>query len=85
MCKFAKVFRSGYYKWLSTAGRRDKREEQDRLDFEKIKEAHSLCPKRKGIISIRKSLLNVGILMNNKKINAFVASLALIQENAILI
>ena len=68
MCKLAKVSRSGYYKWLSTVAIRDRREEQDRLDFEKIKGAHRLCPKRKGIISIHKSLLDMGILMNNKKI-----------------
>lgn len=68
MRKLAKVSRSGDYKWLSTVGTRDKREEQDRFDFEKIKEAHSLCPKRKGIISIHKRLLDMGILMNNKKI-----------------
>lgn len=34
LCKLAGVSRSGYYKWLSTADVRGKREEQDHLDFQ---------------------------------------------------
>lgn len=68
LCKLANVSRSGYYKWLNTADARAKREEQDRLDFEKIKEAYDHRGFNKGIRGIHMRLLLVGIRMNIKKI-----------------
>lgn len=39
LCETAGVSRSGYYRWLSAAGAREKREEADRADFGLILEA----------------------------------------------
>ncbi len=36
LCEMAGVSRSGYYRWLSSAGSRKARGEQDRKDFEAI-------------------------------------------------
>ena len=52
LCKLAGVSRSGYYKWLSSADERAKREEKDLLDFEKIKEAYAFRGYDKGIRGI---------------------------------
>ena len=68
LCKLAGVSRSGYYKWLSTADERAKREEKDRLDFEKIQEAYAHRGYDKGIRGIHMRLLRMGIRMNMKKI-----------------
>lgn len=68
LCKLAWVFRSGYYKWLNTADVREKREEQDHLDFQQIQEAYSHRGYDKGIRGIHMRLLCMGIRMNMKKI-----------------
>lgn len=36
LCEIAGVSRSGYYKWVSSAGVREEREKKDREDFELI-------------------------------------------------
>ena len=70
LCETAGVSRSGYYRWLSAAGTREKREEADRADFELILEAYSHRGYQKGARSIYMSLLhrNPPVVMNVKKI-----------------
>ena len=68
LCELAQVSRSGYYKWLSTAEDRQKREEQDNKDFERIKEIYAFGVYGKGIRAVHKELLKNGINMNSKKI-----------------
>lgn len=70
LCETAGVSRSGYYRWLSAAGAREKREEADRADFELILEAYSHRGYQKGARSIYMSLLhrNPPVVMNVKKI-----------------
>ena len=68
LCILAGVSRSGYYKWLSNADERKKREEKDQMDFEKIKEAYAFRGYDKGIRGIHMRLLRMGITMNVKKI-----------------
>ena len=36
LCEIAGVSRSGYYRWVSAEAARNKREQQDRADFELI-------------------------------------------------
>lgn len=70
LCETAGVSRSGYYRWLSAAGAREKREEADRADFELILEAYNHRGYQKGARSIYMSLLhrNPPVVMNVKKI-----------------
>ncbi len=68
MCEIAGVSRSGYYRWLSAAEVRSKREEQDRKDFELILEAYNFRGYKKGVRSIHMRLLHTGVNMNVKKI-----------------
>lgn len=70
LCETAGVSRPGYYRWLSSAGAREKREEADRADFELILEAYSHRRYPKGARSIYMSLLHRDppVVMNVKKI-----------------
>lgn len=70
LCETAGVSRSGYYRWLSAAGTREKREARDREDFELILEAYRHRGYQKGARSIYMSLLhrNPPVVMNVKKI-----------------
>ena len=70
LCETAGVSRSGYYRWLSAAGAREKREAQDREDFELILEAYRHRGYQKGARSIYMSLLHRDppVVMNVKKI-----------------
>ena len=70
LCETAGVSRSGYYRWLSAAGAREKREEADRADFGLILEAYSHRGYQKGARSIYMSLLHRDppVVMNVKKI-----------------
>lgn len=68
LCDLACVSRSGYYRWISAADSRAKREEQDRKDFELILEAYRFRGRDKGARGIHMRLLHMGILMNIKKI-----------------
>ena len=72
LCECAGVSRSGYYSWLATKKNpksyQNKREEQDRKDFELILEAYKYRGINKGRRGIHMRLLQNGILMNEKKI-----------------
>ena len=68
LCEIAGVSRSGYYRWESTSGKRQDREERDQADFELILEAYKYRGYKKGIRSIHMRLLHMGIVMNPKKI-----------------
>ena len=68
MCEIAGVSRSGFYAWLDAAPARDRRDEQDRKDFDLILEAYRLRGYRKGARSIYMRLLHIGVIMNVKKI-----------------
>ena len=68
LCEIAGVSRSGYYRWESTSGKRQDREERDQADFELILEAYKYLGYKKGIRSIHMRLLHMGIVMNPKKI-----------------
>jgi len=68
MCEIAGVSRSGYYRWLSAADARAKREEQDRKDFQLIREAYNFRGYKKGVRSVHMRLLHTGVNMNVKKI-----------------
>lgn len=68
MCDIAGVSRSGFYAWLDAAPAREKRDEQDRKDFDHILEAYRFRGYRKGARSIHMRLLHMGIIMNVKKI-----------------
>lgn len=68
LCETAGVSRSGYYRWLNNIGLRDKKEEQDKKDFELILEAYKFRGYDKGSRGIHMRLLNQGIRMNRKKI-----------------
>ena len=67
-CELAGVTRSGYYNWLRHADAREKREQQDRADFELILNAYRHRGYAKGARGIYMRLLHDGIRMNLKKI-----------------
>ena len=68
MCQIAGVSRSGYYNWVNSAKSREKREEQDKADFELILEAYKFRGYAKGARGIHMRLLHIGTRMNLKKI-----------------
>lgn len=70
LCDIAGVSRSGYYNWVKSADKRQKKENQDRADFEIILEAYRYRGYSKGARSIYMNLLhnNPPIVMNLKKI-----------------
>ena len=68
LCDLACVSRSGYYRWISAADSRAKREEQDQKDFELILEAYRFRGRDKGARGIHMRLLHMDIRMNIKKI-----------------
>lgn len=70
LCETAGVSRSGYYRWLSAAEAREKREAADRADFALILKAYQHRGYPKGARSISMSLLHnePPVVMNVKKI-----------------
>ena len=60
--------RSGYYSWVSRAGRRAEREARDYRDFLLILEAYHFRGYDKGVRGVHMRLLHMGIRMNHKKI-----------------
>lgn len=70
LCEWGAVSRSGYYKWLSTKERRDKREEQDQQDFKLILEEFQYRGYKKGAREIHLRLFRrkPSVVMNIKKI-----------------
>ena len=70
LCEIAGVSRSGYYRWLSAEPTRQKRDEQDKTDFELILEAYKFRGYDKGGRGIQMRLLHLNnpVVMNLKKI-----------------
>jgi transposase InsO family protein len=68
LCEVAGVSRSGYYNWLKSESAREKREQDDRLDFEIILLAYNHRGYDKGARGIYMRLLHKNIIMNVKKI-----------------
>lgn len=70
LCRMAGVSRSGYYAWLKAAPLRQEREEKDREEFSKIKEAYNFRGYNKGARGIQMRLLHETppVIMNLKKI-----------------
>jgi len=70
LCSIAGVSRSGYYNWLVSETVRQRREEQDRMDFELILEAYKHRGYAKGARGIYMRLLHMepAVVMNIKKI-----------------
>ena len=69
LCECADVSRSGYYNWISSEEARNKKDGQDRKDFEIILDAYRFRGYDKGKRGIYMRLLNIGIRMNIKKIS----------------
>ena len=68
LCSLAGVSRSGYYRWLSSAANRAKRELEDQHDFDLILKAYKQRGYSKGVRGIHMTLLHEGVRMNPKKI-----------------
>ena len=68
LCDIAGVSASGYYNWVKSEANREKKEANDRADFELILEAYNFRGYKKGVLSINMRLLHMGIVMNPKKI-----------------
>jgi transposase InsO family protein len=68
LCECASVSRSGYYNWIGSKEARNKKDEQDKKDFEVILAAYQFRGYDKGKRGIYMRLLNMGIRMNQKKI-----------------
>ena len=70
LCAVAGVSRSGYYHWKQEESARERREEQDRKDFDLILKAYRFRGKAKGFRQIHMTLLHLDspVLMNTKKI-----------------
>ena len=68
MCELAEVSRSGYYEWLDAEPCRQRHEESDRADFEKILAAYRHRGYAKGARGIYMRLLHTDVVMNLKKI-----------------
>jgi transposase InsO family protein len=70
LCEIAGVSRSGYYRWFAAEPERQRREEQDRADFELILEAYLFRGYAKGGRGIHMRLLHLEtpVVMNLKKI-----------------
>ena len=70
LCEIAGVSRSGYYRWVSSAGVREEREKKDRKDFELILKAYSQRGYSKGARGIYMCMIHWDppVVMNVKKI-----------------
>ena len=69
LCECAGVSRSGYYNWISSEKARNKKDEEDKKDFDLILAAYQFRGYDKGKRGIYMRLLNMGIRMNQKKIS----------------
>lgn len=80
LCEIAGVSRSGYYRWVNAADVREKREEQDKADFELIVKAYNQRGYSKGARGIYMSMIhwNPPVVMNLKKIRRLMNKYGLI-------
>lgn len=70
LCEIAGVSRSGYYRWLNSAGIREEREKKDKEDFELVLRAYNQRGYSKGACGIYMCMAhwNPPVVMNLKKI-----------------
>lgn len=70
LCEIAGVSRSGYYKWIKSAGIREEREKKDREDFELVLKAYNQRGYSKGARGIYMCMVHWErpVVMNLKKI-----------------
>jgi len=68
LCELAGVSRSGYYKWVRSADKRQNNEDKDKLAFSIILEAFNYRGYKKGVRGIYMRLLHTSTPMNMKKI-----------------
>lgn len=70
LCEVAGVSRSGYYRWVGSAGTREQREKKDRGDFELILKAYNQRGYSKGARGIYMCMVHwvPPVIMNLKKI-----------------
>ncbi len=70
LCELAGVSRSGYYYWVGEIKTRERREKEDKADFELILEAYKFRGYDKGAKGIHMRLLhhNPAVVMNPKKV-----------------
>lgn len=80
LCEIAGVSRSGYYNWVKAADERDKKERQDRADFERILIAYGFRGYDKGAQGIYMRLLHMTppVIMNVKKIRRLMKKYGLV-------
>ena len=68
MCRYAGVSRSGYYRWVAAAPKREQKERRDWEEYQKVLAAYEFRGYDKGSRGIHMRLLHEGIRMNRKKI-----------------
>ena len=80
LCELAGVSKSGYYRWVNTAGKRKNKNEKDRQDFELIIEAYRHGGYSKGVRGIYMALLHQDppVIMILKKIRRLMKKFGLI-------
>lgn len=80
LCEIAGVSRSGYYNWVKSVDKRDKKERQDRTDFEQILIAYGFRGYDKGAQGIYMRLLHMTppVIMNVKKIRRLMKKYGLV-------
>lgn len=80
LCERAGVLRSGYYRWVNSAGVREEREKKDQEDFELIIKAYNQRGYSKGARSIYMCMVhwNPPVIMNLKKIRRLMDKYGLI-------
>lgn len=80
LCEIAGVSRSGYYNWVYSADKRNKKEIQDQADFELILKAYNFRGYDKGAQGIYMRLLHMepSVVMNVKKIRRLMKKYGLI-------
>jgi hypothetical protein len=70
LCEIAGISRLSYYNWLKTKQERNRREEQDRKDFQRILVNYNYRGYAKGFRSIYVHLRTQGDVMNRKEIQS---------------
>ena len=78
LCSIAEVSRSGYYSWIKNKEKRQKKDEDDKADFELVLMAYKYRGYDKGARSIHMRLLHIGIRMNIKKIRRLMKKFGLV-------
>lgn len=80
LCEIADVSRSGYYRWLSRASNRLKKEEADYEQHLPIKNIFQKKKRKAGWRVIRMNLERQAIIMNHKKIRRLMKKYGLVTE-----